>query len=177
MLPRATPGLALLRMTVAESAANTLTEGVSNTPVEPASRTAMRIWRIVWEHPVVDPQTTPPAADSFDTNALSMAISTRQDLTALPSLDALGSLALLRWAIYSASAPADAGISVAAAVIGSYVVDFGPLGLLVATRELSIYVQGTALPSASRASAVVYYSLEQLDPTEFFSLISVVEEL
>jgi len=161
--------LALLRSAVTESAVDTLTEFAFNTPVSAARKLAMRLWR-VWFEPVY-PDPSDPGTDTILQRTQQIRLSTRQGLTVIPRIDDSGFIAAYRCQVVTAGLAAGAGINVSMVVSGDFW-DFTPGGLLVATQQLSLYAQGAQETTVKTGRVMIGYTLEELDPENFFAIVS-----
>jgi len=168
------PTMSFLRIEASEPTNNSLAEVQVNTPVSPAARSAMRILSVVFELEQPDP--IDPGADLFDRANFQAVLSTDLNRTAIPDLADDGTIAMGRFvsALWGQAAAAGGSIALAGAPVQE--VNLRP-GVLVGVTTIALYAIGDGLTTAHTARVVIGYTLEVLDPADFFSLVSIQRPL
>ena len=163
--------LSIIRSTIVESAANTLTSIDIETPVSPRLQVGMLLKRVAFEMSAVE--VSFPAADASTQATGRATLSTKQGETDLPRLDDDGTLAVVTTNIVAGSAPADAGVALSTFIYGDQW-DYGEEGLLVVTSTLTLYI----LSSNNKAGLVstvrmqLGYHLVEITDTELIAALS-----
>ena len=122
--------LSVMRFIVQESAANTLSEQAVNTAVQPAANIAMRVWHAVLSD-LSPPDPANPAADALVQASTRAALSTRQGLTTMPTMQNAGCFAAWEYDENVRSQAGDTGVGTTSALVGPFDWDYAPAGLLI----------------------------------------------
>ncbi len=164
--------MSAFRFTVLESAVGTLTEAAFRMPVNPQLNLAMRVWKIAsrFDAPPVD---STVAASVLQVNSVTGTLSLRQNLTTIPVISDEGSL--YSHVVHSVHAGDASGHAVIAEGHGAQF-DYGPTGLLIATAQISAYVQqASGGNNAITFGGIVYFTLETVSAAELVAALSLSE--
>jgi len=169
--------MSIAQVTAIETTAGTLIEAQLSLPTNPSDLIAVLLYRIKFAGTPGVPSTL-PAADDIVLSQVRGRLNFQQGLGALPDMVVTaGSLAQYDINTVSASAPADAGGSAMIYEQGRDW-DFGPGGLLIVDRTVSLYVQGSSLfNSVSRVQAMLYYRLVEISATDLIAAVTTVADI
>ena len=168
----------VMRIFVDESAPNTLTERVFATPVSAAARLVMRIWQIYLDCELPDPG-LPTGATAVFSTFLDVGLSVRQGMASVPTWRNPGCLINAANIHTTSEEVTAAGVGIGCAFgskgpggqLGAMVQY--PGGMLIADELLSLYIVGVGNTVAHFADGIIWYTLEQISPEDYFALLSV----
>ena len=168
--------LSFVRGDITETASNTLNELVLNLPVDLNLQIGVLVRTVDFE--LSQAEVTFPAADASTQARTIAALSTRQELAAMPRVNTPGTIALAQTEIVLGSAVADAGVGLSITKHG-FEWEFGGFGVLLATRSISLYVTGSNNKAGLTATArvMVGFHLVEIDPVDILAAISTISDV
>jgi hypothetical protein len=169
------PLLGILRASITESAANTLTEVGIQTPVSATARMIMRVWKVVFGIGVGVMSATFPAADAKEIISTSVVLSTRQGEAVLPPMEQGGFLAAATHIFVQGSAPADAGVAMTQNFV-NLVWEY-PGGIGLADSTLGLYIASINMAGPSFGQIHMYYTMEVVSTDEFLAIASILSDV
>lgn len=164
--------LSVLRGAVTETGANTLTETTINTPTDNINRFGMILRRVMFT--LTPPDTEILADDTLEEHSVTVALSTRNGLLAMPNFNDPGMIARPSWIRSMGKHAAGEGPFQSESHQG-FDQSFPEPGLVVADSQLSLYILGGGNAAVQAATVVIFYELKKLTLEEFVGALSLLE--